>query len=106
MKSRNLSFEDPTLYHYAIYSEIVIAVSVVMYSVVKNAKEPWKHVFHVVIDRKIVAAMKMYPDLHHIVLLDGDVEVQKDLTDLWNIDLDGKVNGAVESYFGSFHGYS
>uniref|UniRef100_A0A803NDW6 Uncharacterized protein n=1 Tax=Chenopodium quinoa TaxID=63459 RepID=A0A803NDW6_CHEQI len=81
-------FEDPTLYHYAIYSEIVIAVSVVMYSVVKNAKEPWKHVFHVVIDRKIVAAMK------------------KDLTDLWNIDLDGKVNGAVESYFGSFHGYS
>ncbi|KAL2925274.1 putative galacturonosyltransferase 9 [Bienertia sinuspersici] len=161
-------FEDPTLYHYAIFSENVIAVSVVVNSVVKNANEPWKHVFHVVTDRKIVAAMKvwfkmrparggahvevkavedfnflnpsyvpvlrqlesaksqtvenqaenaakdvnnmkfsnpkylsmlshlrfylpeMYPDLHRIVLLDDDVVVQKDLTDLWNIDLDGK----------------
>lgn len=179
-------FEDPTLYHYAIFSENVIAVSVVVNSVVKNAKEPWKHVFHVVTDRKIVAAMKvwfkmrparggahvevkavedfkflnpsyvpvlrqleseksqthdsenqaenatkdlgnlkftnpkylsmlshlrfylpeMYPDLHRIVLLDDDVVVQKDLTDLWNIDLDGKVNGAVETCFGSFHRYS
>ncbi|KAL2897022.1 putative galacturonosyltransferase 9 [Bienertia sinuspersici] len=177
-------FEDPTLYHYAIFSENVIAVSVVVNSVVKNANEPWKHVFHVVTDRKIVAAMKvwfkmrparggahvevkavedfnflnpsyvpvlrqlesaksqtvenqaenaakdvnnmkfsnpkylsmlshlrfylpeMYPDLHRIVLLDDDVVVQKDLTDLWNIDLDGKVNGAVETCFGSFHRYS
>uniref|UniRef100_A0A803NCZ4 Hexosyltransferase n=1 Tax=Chenopodium quinoa TaxID=63459 RepID=A0A803NCZ4_CHEQI len=72
----------------------------------EECKRAMEAFFHVVIDRKIVAAMKMYPDLHHIVLLDGDVEVQKDLTDLWNIDLDGKVNGAVESYFGSFHGYS
>ncbi|XP_057522041.1 probable galacturonosyltransferase 9 isoform X2 [Amaranthus tricolor] len=179
-------FEDPTLYHYAISSENVIAVSVVVNSLVKNAKEPWKHVFHVVTDRKIVAAMKvwfkmrpagggahvevkavedftflkpsyvpvlrqlesaksqthdsenqaenaakdlnslkftiskglsmlshvhfylpeMYPDLHRIVLLDDDVVVQKDLTDLWNVDLDGKVNGAVETCFGSFHRYS
>ncbi|KNA16773.1 hypothetical protein SOVF_086130 [Spinacia oleracea] len=179
-------FEDPTLYHYAIFSENVIAVSVVVNSVVKNAKEPWKHVFHVVTDRKIVAAMKvwfkmrpatggahvevkavedfqfldpsyvpvlrqlesaksqtrdsenqaenatkdlnnlkfinpkyssmlshlrfylpeMYPDLHRVVLLDDDVVVQKDLTDLWNIDLGGKVNGAVETCFGSFHRYS
>ncbi|CAO2817339.1 unnamed protein product [Amaranthus hypochondriacus] len=179
-------FEDSTLYHYAIFSENVIAVSVVVNSLVKNANEPWKHVFHVVTDRKIVAAMKvwfkmrpakggahvevkavqdftflkpsyvpvlkqlellksqtrdsenqaenttkdlnslkftvsqdlsmlshlrfylpeMYPDLHRIVLLDDDVVVQKDLTDLWNIDLDGKVNGAVETCFGSFHRYS
>ncbi|KAK7316255.1 hypothetical protein VNO77_35143 [Canavalia gladiata] len=178
-------FEDPSLYHYAIFSDNVIAVSVVVRSVVKNAVEPWKHVFHVVTNRMNVAAMKvwfkmrpveggafleiksveeftflnssyvpvlrqlesakmqqrylenqvengsndanmklrnakylsmldhlrfylpeMYPNLHKILLLDDDVVVQKDLTGLWKIDLDGKVNGAVEICFGSFHRYA
>lgn len=176
-------FEDPTLYHYAIFSDNVIAVSVVVRSVVKNANEPWKHVFHVVTNRMNVGAMKvwfkmrpieggaflevksveefsflnssyvpilrqlesakmkhhylenqadnatndanmknakslsmldhlrfylpeMYPKLYKILLLDDDVVVQKDLTGLWKIDLDGKVNGAVEICFGSFHRYA
>jgi len=179
-------FEDPSLYHYAIFSDNVIAVSVVIRSVVKNAEEPWKHVFHVVTDRMNVAAMKvwfrmrpveggafvgikaveeyrflnssyvpvlrqlenanmqkfyfenqaenatkdstnmkfrnpkylsmlnhlrfylpeMYPKLHKILFLDDDVVVQKDLTGLWKVDLDGKVNGAVETCFGSFHRYA
>ncbi|PON37578.1 Galacturonosyltransferase [Trema orientale] len=179
-------FEDPSLYHYAIFSDNVIAVSVVVRSVVKNAAEPWKHVFHVVTDRMNLAAMKvwfkmrpaeggahvevkavedytflnssyvpvlrqlesaklqkfyfenreenatkdannmkfrnpkylsmlnhlrfylpeMYPKLHRILFLDDDVVVQKDLTGLWKIDLDGKVNGAVETCFGSFHRYA
>ncbi|KAK4346382.1 hypothetical protein RND71_032721 [Anisodus tanguticus] len=178
-------FEDPTLYHYAIFSDNVIAVSVVVNSVIKNAEEPWKHVFHVVTDRMNLAAMKvwfkmrpiqqahieiksiedftfltssyvpvlkqlesaklqnfyfqnnaenatkdvnnmkfknpkylsmlnhlrfylpeMYPTLHRILFLDDDVVVQKDLTALWTIDLDGKVNGAVETCFGSFHRYA
>ncbi|XP_009792003.2 putative galacturonosyltransferase 9 [Nicotiana tabacum] len=178
-------FEDPTLYHYAIFSDNVIAVSVVVNSVIKNAEEPWKHVFHVVTDKMNLAAMKvwfkmrpirqahieiksvedftfltssyvpvlkqlesaklqnfyfqnsaenatkdvnnmkfknpkylsmlnhlrfylpeMYPKLHRILFLDDDVVVQKDLTALWTIDLDGKVNGAVETCFGSFHRYA
>nr|GLL18792.1 probable galacturonosyltransferase 9 [Ipomoea trifida]GMC59510.1 probable galacturonosyltransferase 9 [Ipomoea batatas]GMC66019.1 probable galacturonosyltransferase 9 [Ipomoea batatas]GME08241.1 probable galacturonosyltransferase 9 [Ipomoea batatas]GME18367.1 probable galacturonosyltransferase 9 [Ipomoea batatas] len=179
-------FEDPTLYHYAIFSDNVIAVSVVVNSVIKNAKEPWKHVFHIVTDKMNVAAMKvwfkmrpvgggahieiksvedykfltssyvpvikqlesvnlqkfyfqnraenatkdvnsmkfrnpkylsvlnhlrfylpeMYPNLHRILFLDDDVVVQKDLTALWNIDMGGKVNGAVETCFGSFHRYA
>ncbi|XP_044504271.1 probable galacturonosyltransferase 9 [Mangifera indica] len=179
-------FEDPTLYHCAIFSDNVIAVSVVVRSVVKNALEPWKHVFHVVTDRMNVAAMKiwfkmrpveggahvevkavedytflnssyvpvlrqleslkkqkfyyenraenltkdvnnmkfrnlkylsmlnhlrfylpeMYPKLNKILFLEDDVVVQKDLTGLWNIDLEGKVNGAVETCFGSFHCYA
>ncbi|KAL3378568.1 hypothetical protein AABB24_004477 [Solanum stoloniferum] len=178
-------YEDPTLHHYAIFSDNVIAVSVVVNSVIKNAEEPWKHVFHVVTDRMNLAAMKvwfkmrpiqqghieiksvedftfltssyvpvlkqlesaklqnfyfqnsaenatkdvnnmkfknpkylsmlnhlrfylpeMYPTLHRILFLDDDVVVQKDLTALWTIDLDGKVNGAVETCFGSFHRYS
>ncbi|PKI75577.1 hypothetical protein CRG98_003978 [Punica granatum] len=175
-------FEDPTLYHYAIASDNVIAVSVVVNSVIKNAEEPWKHVFHIVTDRMNVAAMKvwfkmrpvqggarveikviedfpflnasyvpvlrqlefakfrtlkiggensssasmnsknsnnlsmldhlqfylpeMYPKLHKILYLEDDVVVQKDLTGLWNIDMNGKVNGAVETCFGPFHRYA
>ncbi|CAK9150999.1 unnamed protein product [Ilex paraguariensis] len=30
----------------------------------------------------------------------------KDLTALWEIDMDGKVNGAVETCFGSFYRYN
>ncbi|BBH10009.1 Nucleotide-diphospho-sugar transferases superfamily protein [Prunus dulcis] len=177
--------EDPNLYHYAIFSDNVIAASVVVNSAVKNAKEPWKHVFHVVTDKMNLGAMQvmfkskdyngshvevkavedykflnssyvpvlkqlenaklqqfyfenklenatkdatnmkfrnpkylsilnhlrfylpeMYPKLHRILFLDDDIVVQKDLTGLWNIDMDGKVNGAVETCFGSFHRYA
>ncbi|XP_023728334.1 probable galacturonosyltransferase 9 [Lactuca sativa] len=169
-------FEDPSLYHYAIFSDNVIAISVVVNSAVKNAEEPWKHVFHIVTDKMNLAAMKvwfkmrpieggafvdikaveeftflnssyvpllrqlesanlqkiylenntksentkhismlnylkfylpeMYPKLHRILFLDDDVVVQKDLTGLWKVDLEGKVNGAVETCFGSFHRYA
>ncbi|XP_068655257.1 galacturonosyltransferase 8-like [Aristolochia californica] len=176
--------EDPKLYHYAIFSDNVLAASVVVNSAVKNAKEPWKHVFHVVTDKMNLGAMQVmfkmknyngahvevkavedykflnssyvpvlrqlenaklqefyfknklenatkdtnnmkfrnpkylsmlnhlrfylpeiYPRLHRILFLDDDVVVQKDLTGLWKIDMDGKVNGAVETCFGSFHRY-
>lgn len=178
-------FEDPKLYHYAIFSDNVLAASVVVNSAVKNAKEPWKHVFHVVTDKMNLGAMQvmfklkdyngshievkavedykflnssyvpvlrqlesanlqkfyfenklenatkdtnnmkfrnpkylsilnhlrfylpeMYPKLHRILFLDDDIVVQKDLTGLWKIDMDGKVNGAVETCFGSFHRYA
>ncbi|KAG4191430.1 Galacturonosyltransferase 8 -like protein [Gossypium arboreum] len=178
-------FEDPKLYHYAIFSDNVLAASVVVNSATKNAKEPWKHVFHVVTDKMNLGAMQvmfklkdyngahievkavedykflnssyvpvlrqlesanlqkfyfentlenatkdttnmkfrnpkylsilnhlrfylpeMYPTLHRILFLDDDIVVQKDLTGLWKIDMDGKVNGAVETCFGSFHRYA
>ncbi|KAJ8630010.1 hypothetical protein MRB53_023333 [Persea americana] len=166
-------FEDPSLFHYAIFSNNVIATSVVVNSAVRNAEEPGKHVFHVVTDRMYLAAMQvwfkmrpaeggahvevkaaedfsflnasyvpvigqleavaesdeaaaaqgspvhvsmleylrfylpeMYPKLRRILLLDDDVVVQRDLTGLWRMDMDGKVNGAVETCFGSFHRYS
>ncbi|CAL0302793.1 unnamed protein product [Lupinus luteus] len=177
--------EDPKLYHYAIFSDNVVAASVVVNSATKNAKEPRKHVFHVVTDKMNLGAMQvmfklkdyngahievkavedykflnssyvpvlrqlesanlqrfyfenklenatkdttnmkfrnpkylsilnhlrfylpeMYPKLHRILFLDDDIVVQKDLTGLWNIDMDGKVNGAVETCFGSFHRYA
>ncbi|KAK7386031.1 hypothetical protein VNO78_32087 [Psophocarpus tetragonolobus] len=177
--------EDPKLYHYALFSDNVLAASVVVNSAMKNAKEPWKHVFHVVTDKMNLGAMQvmfklkdyngahievkavedykflnssyvpvlrqlesanlqrfyfenklenatkdttnmkfrnpkylsilnhlrfylpeMYPKLHKILFLDDDIVVQKDLTGLWKIDMDGKVNGAVETCFGSFHRYA
>lgn len=139
-------FEDPSLFHYAIFSNNVIATAVVVNSTAKNAAEPEKHVFHVITDRMYLAAMQvwfkmrppaggahveiksvedfgflnssialdylkfylpeMYPKLRRILFLDEDVVVQRDLTDLWRIDMDGKVNAAVETCFGSFHRYS
>ncbi|CAI9761310.1 unnamed protein product [Fraxinus pennsylvanica] len=184
-KPPKMELEDPKLYHYAIFSDNVIAASVVVNSAVKNTREPWKHVFHVVTDKMNLGAMQvmfkmrdyygahievkavedykflnssyvpvlkqlesanlqkfyfenklenatkdttnmkfrnpkylsilnhlrfylpeMYPKLHKILFLDDDIVVQRDLTGLWEIDMDGKVNGAVETCFGSFHRYA
>ncbi|PON89913.1 Galacturonosyltransferase [Trema orientale] len=175
--------EDNSLYHYAIFSDNVLATSVVVNSTVLHAKEPEKHVFHVVTDKLNFAAMKMwflvnppagatikveniddfkwlnssycsvlrqlesarlkeyyfkanhpsslalgsdnlkyrnpkylsmlnhlrfylpevYPKLDKILFLDDDIVVQKDLTPLWSLDLQGMVNGAVETCKESFH---
>ncbi|GAV60133.1 Glyco_transf_8 domain-containing protein/PPR domain-containing protein/PPR_1 domain-containing protein/PPR_2 domain-containing protein, partial [Cephalotus follicularis] len=177
------NLEDPSLYHYAIFSDNVLATSVVVNSTVLHAKEPEKHVFHIVTDKLNFAAMKMwfranspanatieteniddfkwlnssycsvlrqlesarlkeyyfkanhpsslsagadnlkyrnpkylsmlnhlrfylpevYPKLDKILFLDDDIVVQKDLTPLWSIDLQGRVNGAVETCKESFH---
>ncbi|XP_031492521.1 probable galacturonosyltransferase 14 [Nymphaea colorata] len=40
---------------------------------------------------------ELFPSLDKVVFLDDDVVVQKDLAPLWDIDLKGKVNGAVET---------
>ncbi|KAJ6800070.1 putative galacturonosyltransferase 4 [Iris pallida] len=171
--------EDPALYHYALFSDNVLAASVVVNSTISHAKHPSKHVFHVVTDRLNYAAMRMwflanppgkaaiqvqnideftwlnetyspvlkqlgsqsmidyyfrthranadpnlkfrnpkylsilnhlrfylpeiFPKLNKVVFLDDDIVVQKDLMGLWEINLQGKVNGAVETCGESFH---
>ncbi|PON37386.1 Galacturonosyltransferase [Parasponia andersonii] len=180
-KSENL--ENPNLYHYALFSDNVLAASVVVNSTVMNAKDPSKHVFHLVTDKLNFGAMNMwfllnppgkatihvenvdefkwlnssycpvlrqlesaamkeyyfkaghpttlasgasnlkyrnpkylsmlnhlrfylpqvYPKLDKILFLDDDIVVQKDLTGLWSVNLNGKVNGAVETCGESFH---
>lgn len=52
--------EDPSLYHYAIFSDNVLATSVVVNSTVLHAIDPGKHVFHIVTDKLNFAAMKMW----------------------------------------------
>ncbi|KAG6653660.1 hypothetical protein CIPAW_05G092200 [Carya illinoinensis] len=123
--------EDPSLYHYANFSDNVLATSVVINSTVFHAKEAEKHVIHIITDKLNFAAMGMwflvnpppkaiiqvesiddikwlnssnfYPNLYKILFLDDDIVVQKDLTPLWSIDLQGMVNGAVETCKESFH---
>ncbi|KAJ4838075.1 Polygalacturonate 4-alpha-galacturonosyltransferase [Turnera subulata] len=180
---RSENLENPNLYHYALFSDNVLAASVVVNSTIMNAKDPSKHVFHLVSDKLNFGAMNMwfllnppgkatihvenvdefkwlnssycpvlrqlesaamkeyyfkanhptslssgssnlkyrnpkylsmlnhlrfylpqvYPKLDKILFLDDDIVVQKDLTGLWSVDLNGKVNGAVETCGESFH---
>ncbi|MQL84460.1 hypothetical protein Taro_016971 [Colocasia esculenta] len=43
---------------------------------------------------------ELFPNLNKVVFLDDDVVVQADLSPLWDIDLQGKVNGAVQTCTG------
>ncbi|KAJ4898616.1 putative galacturonosyltransferase 13 [Raphanus sativus] len=40
---------------------------------------------------------ELFPNLDKVVFLDDDIVIQRDLSPLWDIDLHGKVNGAVET---------
>ncbi|XP_078448422.1 putative galacturonosyltransferase 3 [Wolffia australiana] len=52
--------EDRSLYHYAIFSDNVLATSVVVNSTASHAEQPEKHVFHIVTDGLNFAAMRMW----------------------------------------------
>ncbi|CAI5489720.1 unnamed protein product [Closterium sp. Naga37s-1] len=43
--------EDPSLYHYVVITDNVLAAMVVVNSTASHARQPWRHVFHVVTDR-------------------------------------------------------
>ncbi|XAR61140.1 Polygalacturonate 4-alpha-galacturonosyltransferase [Bertholletia excelsa] len=143
---------DPDLYHFAVFSDNILACAVVVNTTVSTARESEKIVFHVVTDSLNLPAISMwfllnppgksaieiqsidnfewlstkygvtiqkqqfrdprfnsglnhlrfylpdiFPLLNKIVFLDHDVVVQKDLTKLWNLNMKGKVNGAVET---------
>ncbi|KAK3120208.1 hypothetical protein QOZ80_9AG0683710 [Eleusine coracana subsp. coracana] len=139
-------------YHYALFSDSVLASAVVVNSTVATAKDPRMIVFHIVTDALNFPAMKMwfltnppvpatisveslenlkwlpsdfssrftekgiqdlrytsalnhlrfylpkiFPSLSKVLLLDHDVVIQKDMSGLWDIDMKGKVIGAVET---------
>ncbi|XP_057960889.1 probable galacturonosyltransferase 4 [Malania oleifera] len=54
------NLEDPRLYHYALFSDNILAAAVVVNSTVSHAKDPSNHVFHIVTDRLNYAAMRMW----------------------------------------------
>ncbi|KAJ8900154.1 hypothetical protein K2173_024794 [Erythroxylum novogranatense] len=57
---RSENLENSNLYHYALFSDNVLAASVVVNSTVMNAKDPSKHVFHLVTDKLNFGAMSMW----------------------------------------------
>ncbi|XP_009142641.3 putative galacturonosyltransferase 2 isoform X2 [Brassica rapa] len=54
------NLENPDLYHYALFSDNVLAASVVVNSTVTNANDPSLHVFHIVTDKLNFGAMSMW----------------------------------------------
>ncbi|KAK9067750.1 hypothetical protein SSX86_011861 [Deinandra increscens subsp. villosa] len=154
------SLLNPELHHYVMFSNNVLASSVVINSTVMHAKASRKQVFHVLTDKQSFFSMKMwffintykdatvqvlniedldllegqkpshlsmrqelrvsflstsesrteyisvfshlhyalpkiFPTLKKIVVLDDDIVVQRDLSALWNLDMNEKVIGAV-----------
>ncbi|CAN0921366.1 Polygalacturonate 4-alpha-galacturonosyltransferase [Linum grandiflorum] len=57
---RSENLENPNLFHYALFSDNVLAASVVVNSTIVNAKDPSKHVFHLVTDKLNFGAMNMW----------------------------------------------
>ncbi|KAJ4869133.1 putative galacturonosyltransferase 7 [Raphanus sativus] len=157
-------FSDPSLLHFVIISDNILASSVVINSTVLHARESRNFVFHVLTSEQNYFAMKQWfirnpckqaaiqvlniekleldssdrtlslptefrvsflsgdnlasqgnrthylsmfsqshyllPKIFHklkkVVILDHDVVVQRDLSPLWELDMEGKVNGAVK----------
>ncbi|KAM3215738.1 putative galacturonosyltransferase 6 isoform X1 [Capsicum annuum] len=52
--------QDPDLYHFAVFSDNVLACSVVVNSTVSTARDPEKIVFHIVTDSLNLPAMSMW----------------------------------------------
>lgn len=176
-----MKLKDNNLYHFCVFSDNIIATSVVVNSTAINSKHPEMVVFHLVTDEINYAAMKawfamndfrgvtvevqkfedfswlnasyvpvlkqlqdseiqnyyfsgnsddgktpikfrnpkylsmlnhlrfyipeVFPALKKVVFLDDDVVVQNDISPLFSIDLNGNVNGAVETCMETFHRY-
>ncbi|CAH8315736.1 unnamed protein product [Eruca vesicaria subsp. sativa] len=159
-------FSDPSLLHFVIISDNILASSVVINSTALHARESKNFVFHVLTDEQNYFAMKqwfirnpckqaaiqvlniekleldnsamkklslpaefrvsftsgdnlasqgnrtyylslfsqshyllpkIFRKLKKVVVLDHDVVVQRDLSPLWELDMKGKVNGAVKT---------
>ncbi|GAB2214969.1 hypothetical protein Droror1_Dr00019339 [Drosera rotundifolia] len=173
--------QDNSLHHFCVFSDNILATSVVVNSTAVNSKDPSSVVFHLVTDEVNYVPMKawftmnefrgvtvdvqkiddfswlnasyvpvlkqlqdaetakyyfsggndenrtpikfrnpkylsmlnhlrfyipeVYPSLKRVVFLDDDVVVQKDLSALFSLDLNGNVNGAVETCMETFHRY-
>ncbi|PQP93692.1 putative galacturonosyltransferase 11 [Prunus yedoensis var. nudiflora] len=121
---------DNNLYHFCIFSDNVLATSLVVNSTVSNADHPKQLLLNAdsrayyiggyqdnvapklrspkyqsLLNHLRFYIPEIYPQLEKVVFLDDDVVVQKDLTPLFSLDLHGNVNGAVETCLEAFHRY-
>ncbi|KAL5052758.1 hypothetical protein RYX36_033440 [Vicia faba] len=99
--------EDLGLYHYAIFSDNILATTVVVNSTAAHAKAHrassdsnlkfQNPKYLSMLNHLRFYLPEIFPNLKKVLFLDDDVIVQKDLTGLWSINLKGNVNGAVET---------
>ncbi|WOL17752.1 putative galacturonosyltransferase 10 [Canna indica] len=177
-KHSSEKLRDNSLYHYCLFSDNILAASVVVNSTTMNSKDPDKVVFHLVTDEANYTPMKtwfymnsfrgatievqmvqdfrwlnasyvpvlrklqnseahnhyfsgssnngtpikfrnpkylsmlnhlrfyipeVYPALEKVVFLEDDVVVQKDLSELFSMNLNGNVMGAVDTCTETYH---
>ncbi|KAA8543323.1 hypothetical protein F0562_021182 [Nyssa sinensis] len=80
---------DPDLSHFAVFSDNILACAVVVSSTISSAMEPEKIIFHVVTDSLNLPAISMW----FLLNPPGKATIQG----LWTVNMNGKVNGAVET---------
>ncbi|GFZ16966.1 galacturonosyltransferase 11 [Actinidia rufa] len=107
---------DNNLYHFCIFSDNLVAVSVVINSTVCNAEHPKQLVFHIVTNGVSYGAMQAWfisndfrgstievQSIEDFTWLNASYSPVKEMTPLFSLDLHGNVNGAVETCLEAFH---
>lgn len=115
-------YMNPSLQHFVIFSNNILASSVVINSTVMHTRdketpshlslsEEFRVSFHSgenpsrtytrtqymsVFSHSHYLLPKIFHALEKLVVLDDDIVVQRDLSALWSLDLEGKVNGALQ----------
>ncbi|KAK6157195.1 hypothetical protein DH2020_011443 [Rehmannia glutinosa] len=124
-----LKLKDNSLYHFCVFSDNILAASVVVNSTALNSNNPTSGLetqsyyfsgsggdnrtpikfrnpkYLSMLNHLRFYIPEVFPALKKVVFLDDDVVVQKDLSPLFSLDLNGNVNGAVETCMETFHRY-
>ncbi|KAI7751698.1 hypothetical protein M8C21_006988, partial [Ambrosia artemisiifolia] len=95
---------DNSYYHFILPTDNILVASVVVTSAIQSYLTPERIVFHArspkyisLLNHLRIYLPELFPNLDKVVFLDDDVVIQRDLSPFWEIDLNGKVNGAVET---------
>ncbi|KAL8526385.1 hypothetical protein ACS0TY_015556 [Phlomoides rotata] len=96
-----LNIEDPKLYNHPKVAPIHLSLPgefrVTFRRVDKLSKVQFRTLYLSMISHSLYLLPEIFQSLKKVVVLDDDVIVQRDLSGLWNLNMGGKVNGAVQS---------
>ncbi|XP_031499423.1 probable galacturonosyltransferase 12 [Nymphaea colorata] len=84
-------------YHYRGGSSAIVANRSERPYIVASRLQALSPKYNSVMNHIRIYLPQLFPSLDKVVFLDDDVVVQSDLSPLWEIDMKGKVNGAVET---------
>lgn len=96
-----LNIEDPELYNHhkaaSIHLSLPEEFRVSFRRVDKMSSIQFRTLYLSMISHSLYLLPEIFPSFKKVVVLDDDVIVQRDLSGLWNLNMGGKVNGAVQS---------